>query len=523
MPTTAYDYRLRTIECPSCGAPLVAPQGGGQVTCQYCSTTSVVTAREVAPRAGVRSSLAEETARLSRLMAQLEHPVAGHPYDLTRPPLGYETWAPEHGAEVHRLLGEWTAALRVPPGAGAESQRRVCWMALQAVSAPAALDALRTRALLETTLGWLQDEGYRHLVRCRLSRAALDDGDIAAAQGWLEECDLAPEVLELDSALRLTRAWIACRGQRYPEVLELCGHGGVQLPVALHAQNELQRLGVDTLERIGQRDAAVQAFEALERKNGLDAEVSWFTRQQLAPATLAAIREIRRRQHEAYEATQQENRERSRINKVEHDLKRAAKRRQRHTVRTATIPLRWLPVGALLFSAFVLTVRCSADEDLLGGVYGHVLCPRVCPTCEGPTRTVTAWSSTRAGEWTSNGPEYFCHAPGNGLRKMSSEQLESNRWKLNQYKLGGFSAFAASYLILLVLLIPVAIALSIRRALINRGQRAAIDIELEGLAASIGQQPPPPPPSVLLGTVRDTVASLVGSGLLAAVLAWLLA
>src|SRR5512142_331222 len=164
-----FDSRMQALTCSSCGAPLVTAREGGAVRCNYCLTTHVVNAREIAPRAGIRSSLAEEAERLSRLKAQLEHPVSGHFYDLTRRPSGFEQWNGVRSTGVERLYVEWSRAVHERHTTHAEAQRRVCWMALQFAVISKAREPLRARAVLETTLAWLEDEGYRHLIRCRLA------------------------------------------------------------------------------------------------------------------------------------------------------------------------------------------------------------------------------------------------------------------------------------------------------------------------------------------------------------------
>ncbi|HMA93384.1 MAG TPA: hypothetical protein VKP30_11905, partial [Polyangiaceae bacterium] len=399
MTPKTFDYRLQTLNCPSCGAPVVTSREGGSVRCAYCASSCVVTARAPAPRAGLRSSLAEEAARLSRLKAQLEHPVVGHFYDLTRPPSGFEQWVPGGAANVERLLGEWSRAIQEPLGERAEVQRRVCWMALRVASVPipSAPDPMRTRVLLETTLGWLIDEGYRHFIRCRLAQAALEAGDLDAAEGWMTECDWAPEVLELDSALRMTRSWLACRRCRADDVLELLGGEGAPLPIAAYQQDEAARLRVDAFETLKQTDAATRGFQLLAAKNGLVAESERFALSNLAPQTVRAalcrgLAEMTRK----------------RIVSLRTKIAELARRREQFTAKSATKPLRWLPVHAMALALAVLLVRCSYNVDPLGGSYGYVLCPKVCSECRGPTRTVTEWVDTGPGERGTNGPQYFC-------------------------------------------------------------------------------------------------------------------
>jgi hypothetical protein len=487
----------------------VTVREGGVVHCSYCSTTSVVNARETAPRAGCRSSLAEETARLSRLKAQLEHPVAGHFYDLTRAPSGFEGWTAHDAGAVARLIEEWSQAVHEPVGTRAEAQRRVCWMALQVANVPSPTASLRTRALLETTLGWLADEGYRHLIRCRLAQAAIEENNLDAAEGWIQECDHAPEVLELDSALRLVRAWLACRRQQADDVLEILGDEDAHLPIVGYQQHEAGRLRVDALERLNRMEAAYRGFVVIAAANGIDEESERFARLNLAPQTVRRAQCVR-----LAEATER------RLTKLRAKIADLSKRRAQLTAFSATRPLRMLPVYAMVLALCVLVVRCSYSVDPLRGTYGYVLCPKVCAECQGPTRTMTKWTETGPGERSTDGPEYFCETPNHRLRELSYDEFSMVTSSLAQQKLGGFSAFAATYAVLLVVLLPWGVLQSIRRALRNRVQYNALSRELAEAAQRLGE-PAPPEPKHLWPSVVTTLLTLGVATLLAVSLALL--
>lgn len=519
MTSTPFDSQLRTLRCPVCGAPLVAPRQGGSVRCEYCLTTSTLSAREMAPGAGQRSSLAEETARLSRLKAQLEHPVAGHPYDLTRAPEDFGGSRGVPPTDVERLYRQWGQALKEPATSSVENQRRVCWIALQAARLSQEEEPLRMRAHLETTLEWLIDEGYRHLIRCQLAMSALQDGQAEAAEGWLKECDLAPEVLELDSASRLVRAWLACRRGRADQVFELLGQPGAEPPIIPFRADEAQRLRVDALEARGRREEAYVAFHGLVRKNGLDAEIALFQAYQLAPKTVALVERDVRKEEMIALRHRQEVAEQERIETLRNRMLQANRHRLRYTARSATLPLRWLPVGALLLFLPVFTLRCSADVDPLGGIYGYPLCPTVCPECRGPTRVYTTWVQTGSLKWSTNGPKYYCRTPTNRVADITDETLEATRVALRPYELGGFSSFMASVFILIPLLLPVGVFLSIKRAISNRAEAERISNQLRELAQELGEDPPEAPRH-LWPSLRNAALSILGAGFVTALLAW---
>jgi hypothetical protein len=183
------------------------------------------------------------------------------------------------------------------------------------------------------------------------------------------------------------------------------------------------------------------------------------------------------------------------------------------------VPIKRLPLVAAVLSIAVLVVRCSYDVDPLGGTYGYALCPKVCAECRGPARTVTEWVETGAGERGTNGPQYFCETPGSRVAEMSAQELKSQLRDLSRHELGAFSAFAASYLVLLLLLLPVGAVQSVQRALRNRPKYDALTAELQALARQLGE-PAPPAPVHLAGSLRATAIILGAAGLLAMALAW---
>jgi hypothetical protein len=341
---------------------------------------------------------------------------------------------------------------------------------------------MRIRALLETTLGWLNDEGYRHLIRCRLAQAALEENEFEVAEGWLKECDVNSEVLELDSASRLIRAWLACRKQKADEVLEILGDEGAALPIVSYLQNEAQRLRVDAYESLHRSDAADRGFSLLAQANGIDAESECFSKNRLALETVRRAQCVR-----LAEVTDR------RISNYRKKIAELGKRREQYTAYSATKPLRRVPLYALALAFCVWLVRCSYSVDPLGGAYGYVLCPKVCSECQGPARAVTEWVVTGPGEASTNGPQYFCQTPNHPVTGMSVSDLTRAMSSLSQQELGAFSAFSATFVVLLVGLLPIGALQSVRRAFHNKTQYDAVSRELHEAAERLGEPAPKAP------------------------------
>jgi hypothetical protein len=160
-----------------------------------------------------------------------------------------------------------------------------------------------------------------------------------------------------------------------------------------------------------------------------------------------------------------------------------------------------LPLLAALCMIPVSVSRCSLDADPLMGVYGYALCPKVCDGCDGRVRVVTAWHQTGPGEYSSDGAEYFCSSPSNGVATLSDEQLEQSRASLGGASLSFLAAAGASYLLLLLLLSPLVPVWATARWLRHRAALQRLDADVAAAAAELGLAAPYPPagPSSKLG------------------------
>jgi hypothetical protein len=91
------------------------------------------------------------------------------------------------------------------------NQKRVAWLAQLTTTGILDLttnDPPRARAIRETALELLPDPGYKHLIRCALSRAACLQGDLASAEQWLAACDPYPGNITLDTDYRMSASYL---------------------------------------------------------------------------------------------------------------------------------------------------------------------------------------------------------------------------------------------------------------------------------------------------------------------------
>ncbi len=235
MASTVYTYELKTIECASCGAPLTGTLAGARVTCSYCSAVI-----SVAPRLKeARPAPLEESVRLAGLRAQLDQ--ADDPANplAARTPAGLEhldatlSEPTARPAVLEAYRRAWQDARSQLAGGDAGAATQVFRLALR-------LDALhleagdhsRSRAVLETALDLLPRPEQRDIVRCRLARAALRVGDLAAFTAWMKDADPRSPRLEVDTEHRSSMALYFLHQRELAAILTLLGEDGAAVPLA---------------------------------------------------------------------------------------------------------------------------------------------------------------------------------------------------------------------------------------------------------------------------------------------------
>lgn len=464
MSKTIFDFEVRTLECASCGGPIEAPKTGGHVVCGFCRATNHVTERSADERANRRPSMVEEVARLSRLKAQLSNPVSGHVYDMDRPPHDWGGLDPAGPGGVARLKSAWAEA-KASAGAPGSPQRdqRTTWVALRlAEHHRRTRDPLQARAVLETSLDLVQDAGLHHLVRCRLASEAVRERDFAAARGWLDECDPAPEVLELDSAYREARARLHVAERKFNEVLDVLGRRRDDVPIDPSVDFDASLLRIHALELSASPQGASEELDRAAGMHGEERVIFGLTQEQLAPGTRA------RKQLEA----------RAQLRRT---LLSYAERRARFATGLRALPpaLAKAPFIAAALMVLVAVPRCTLDIDPLMGVQGYALCPSVCNGCEGPTWVMTEWNQTGPGEYTSDGAEYYCMPPPPTPPARDA-----------RYEMSWVAAFGSSYGLLLLLVLPLVPLLAYAGHMRAVNARRSLDDQLEDLAQRLGEPVP---------------------------------
>jgi DNA-directed RNA polymerase subunit RPC12/RpoP len=249
-----FGYGERVLLCPQCGAPVDARPEGGTFACKYCGTQVAVAARPVAGTAPETNAAAMSDAqRLDLLRAQADKPF------LPPPELRYLM----HGGQlspdqVDAALQEWQKARsQMTTGATPAAAEGLYFLTLLLDQYYGLKnDREHERGLLETASELLTDPRYVQEIRGIMARRAADAGELDAAEKWLAPCDPRPTDLPMDSAYRVSRAYIAVRRGQWDDVLKLLGETAQEIPIADQYAAVCAVWRANAMEKLGRLDRA---------------------------------------------------------------------------------------------------------------------------------------------------------------------------------------------------------------------------------------------------------------------------
>lgn len=257
MTEFAYSHALRILACAQCGAPLEVSVDGGAFVCTYCGCANQLARRD---ESGDRARAAEaavasisESERFARLREQAKQ---GEALPASIQELLENGKLPAH--QVDAAKAEWLRA-RTEIGRTPTfplSERLFHLTVLLTV----AVDSRAQRALLETAIELLPDDGHRHILRCMMARLAARAADLPAASEWLAPCNTRALDLAMDSAYRHAAATIAAVAGDHEQVLALLGAQRGDVPLAERDELGCGLLRVHALEERGRLDEAVIAL-----------------------------------------------------------------------------------------------------------------------------------------------------------------------------------------------------------------------------------------------------------------------
>ena len=229
--SSTFSADVRVLTCPKCGAPLHVSPAGGQFNCDYCRNLV-----EVEPRAEVISPapLMTEEERVKALWEQTERHestiLKNLPIELATV-LKAGQMTEGRVSEARKLWQSYCEQAKSGDMKAAEYAIVLTGL-LQGYFAVSG-DMERVRALLESTLEDMPAPARKQVIRCRLARTALMEGEVDAAKAWLADCEPAPLDLEADTDYRLTTAFLSTFDQDFARVLSLLGPTNHSIPTAV--------------------------------------------------------------------------------------------------------------------------------------------------------------------------------------------------------------------------------------------------------------------------------------------------
>ncbi len=256
---TSFGTQIRILVCPNCGAPMETPVAGGQTHCRYCNAALQLAARDDRPlfQPGAPSALPEDQ-RIARLRTQDGKPLMPPPALIGLLEGGeLAAWKVQEALSIWQSTRQELAATQ-----NYEAAERLLFLTMMLANHFAGQnDDLRRRAMFESALEAFTLPRHRQMMRGYLSRSAAKQGDIAAAEQWLAPCDPRSDDLEMDSAWRMSRAYIETAKHDWNGVLRVLGGQAEQVPIMDAMDAACALLRANAWERLGQMQAAVAEIQ----------------------------------------------------------------------------------------------------------------------------------------------------------------------------------------------------------------------------------------------------------------------
>lgn len=478
---SAYSHETRVLTCASCGAPLEAAISGGEVRCGYCSAVNQVLRRDESAdleRARQDTGVSEGE-RFARLREQ-DRQAPALPESLL--PLVVDGSLPEE--RVPEARQQWLAArgqLAATPSFPVAERL----FHLTVMIEPWLTKEMERRALLETAVELLPDEGHRHILRSLLARQAARVGDVSAAEQWLAPCNPRPLDLSMDTAYRLASSVLAVARNEPRKVVEQLGMAAGDVPIDNREELLALALRLDAADKVGSGAAADTELEAWLRAEGSSgAERFRGVLQRLEPLSIAQGPFARVERKLLQE-------ELTSLTTAHESASRPYLAVNRGKLLTRLVVSFGIWLAVLMVIGFTWHEQDLRDDDgrsnTFFGVVPALVCPDVCPGCRGPF--AFGWGKT----WCTD-PEgkLDAYATNKDLDQLGGEFIEVPPWV---HPLLVSKAEARVALWLVVLLSPFALLLAFlltwRRAragqLETAAEQARLSAELQRVRGQLGQ------------------------------------
>jgi hypothetical protein len=270
---TLFSYEARVLACANCAAPIQAEAAGQSVTCGYCSTPNLISARDesIDQKMVQTAPTMSEAQRFERLRQQ-----DGKPF---MPPPAIQYLLVGGGLSpqnVPNATEEWKRARQelMHGGSFAAAERIYFLTHLLYQHLSGEKQDLQVRALLETSLEHLEDPRHRQVLHGMLARNAARVGDAEAAEKWLALCTPHSDDIHMDTGYRFSRAYVSTVAQDYQAVLTALGYRVDDIPIADGSDMVCAVIRANALERTGRAQDALQQLTRMMMIPGGDQQVA---------------------------------------------------------------------------------------------------------------------------------------------------------------------------------------------------------------------------------------------------------
>jgi DNA-directed RNA polymerase subunit RPC12/RpoP len=268
-----YALARRVRLCLNCGSTMDAPMEGGTVTCEHCSTAVQVPPRSLEPlgsRSGAGLDDEMETPqqhqeRLAILRKQAENYNPSNPYGTVVAPEGFRmlTALPDNDPKsLQKIMVLYREAYqRCEQQPTPQHEHEVYWFTWKLGNIFTHLSqSAHAWGVIHTSMDVLRNPGHQHILRAKAGNVARKAGDLDSAEAWLQLCDPAPTILDLDTAYRQNLAILHLARRRWERALALVGP---DVPYQPAARVVVGAIGVMALEKLGRGAEAEAAMRNL--------------------------------------------------------------------------------------------------------------------------------------------------------------------------------------------------------------------------------------------------------------------
>jgi hypothetical protein len=253
---------MRVLTCAQCAAPIEGAPQGGSVTCSYCQAQNHIAPRDerIDHQHLQQAPQMSEAQRFERLRQQDGKPLM--------PPPSLQGFLQGGGLSDHLIPAmqeQWKMAKHeVAQGGGYQAAERLYFATLM-LRGPLIKQQrdMEVRAMVESALDVLTEPRHRAVLHGMMARDAARLGDPTAADKWLALMPPTSDDIHIDTAYRITQAYVSTAKHDFNTVLQVLGQRRDDVPIA-DGQDELAAvLRANAFERVGRTQEATQELQQI--------------------------------------------------------------------------------------------------------------------------------------------------------------------------------------------------------------------------------------------------------------------